>query len=441
MPGQRLGRSGEMMRVLVVSIGTYGDVLPFIAMAAELGRRGHEVTLASAETFEAPARRAGVPFEPLMSTAEYAGLFDHPDFWRPWLGPQRLFSALPELARPTYEFIARNHQPGETVVVASALAFGARVAEEILRVPVVWAHLTPILLPSRHEPPRLPFLPLPRWLPPVIKWKLQTGAYKFAIAPRLRPKLNAFRAEHGLPPIENLRKWWRPRRRMALLFPDWFAAPQPDWPEQARQLDFPRADLFGARSERLDPALHAFLNAGEKPIAITFGSARFGSDKLYRAAIEACVRLGRRCLVLSQQPMEAVEGLEHAAFFTEYAPLSEVLPNCAALVHHGGVGTVSLALAAGVPQLIAPMAFDQFDHAARVRRLGCGASLSRRRFGARSAASVLARILDSPEVAASCAAAAARSGRGDAIIDACDLIEREGTPRSMAAPARRRSSV
>ncbi|HVI27557.1 glycosyltransferase [Hansschlegelia sp.] len=430
-----------MMRVLVVSIGTYGDVLPFIAMAAELSRRGHDVTLASAETFEAPARRAGVDFKPLMSAADYAGLFNHPDFWRPWAGPRRLFAALPDLVRPTYDFIARNHVPGETVVVASALALGARVAEEVLGAPVVWAHLTPILLPSRHEPPRLPFLPLPRWLPRSLKWKLQTGAYKFAIAPRLRPRLNAFRSELGLSPIKNLRKWWRPRRRMALLFPDWFAAPQPDWPGQARQLDFPRADLFGARSERLDPALQEFLEAGEPPIAVTFGSARFGSDKLYRAAIEACVRLGRRCVVLSQQPMEALKGLEHAAFFTEYAPLSEVLPRCAALVHHGGVGTVSLAFAAGAPQLIVPMAFDQFDHAARVRRLGCGASVSRRRFSARRAADVLSRMLVSPEVAERCAGVAARCGRTDAIVDACNLIESEGAPRAVATPARRRRSI
>jgi rhamnosyltransferase subunit B len=59
----------------------------------------------------------------------------------------------------------------------------------------------------------------------------------------------------------------------------------------------------------------------------------------------------------------------------EFAPFLEFLPLCAAVVHHGGIGTVAKALTTGIPQLILPMAFDQFDNAARVRSLGAGDSL------------------------------------------------------------------
>jgi rhamnosyltransferase subunit B len=52
--------------------------------------------------------------------------------------------------------------------------------------------------------------------------------------------------------------------------------------------------------------------------------------------------------------------------------LSRLLPYAKALVHHGGIGTVSQAFAAATPQLITPFAHDQFDNAARVERLGCG---------------------------------------------------------------------
>ena len=58
-----------------------------------------------------------------------------------------------------------------------------------------------------------------------------------------------------------------------------------------------------------------------------------------------------------------------------YVPLSKLLPQAKVLVHHGGIGTVSQALAAGIPQLAVPFAHDQFDNAARVERLGCGLRL------------------------------------------------------------------
>jgi rhamnosyltransferase subunit B len=413
------------MRILVVSIGTYGDVLPFIAMAAELDRRGHDVTLASAEPFGDAARRAGLDFHPLLSAADYARLFEHPDFWRPFHGARRLFSALPDFLKPTHDFVVERHIPGETLVIASALAVGARIAHETIGVPVVSVHLTPIMFISRDEPPRTPFLIVPKWLPPTLRWKLQTGLYTQFIAPLLLPGLNAFRRSLGLNPKRRIRTWWHSSQRMLLLFPEWFAPRQPDWPSQAVQFDFPRADLFGASSPRLDRRLEAFLKAGDKPVAVTFGSARLGDDAVYRAAIEACLKLGRRCVVLSQQALDLPDAPEGRVFFSRYAPLSEVLPRCAALVHHGGVGTVALAFAAGVPQLVAPMAFDQFDHAARIRRLGCGLSIGRSRFTSARVAKALKTLISSPLVAERCARTAVRTSGGDVIGSACDTIEAE----------------
>lgn len=418
------------MRILIVAIGTYGDVLPFIGLASELDRRGHEVTLACAETFMPAARRAGVEVEPLTSAAEYSALFEHPQFWRPFLGARRLFKNLHTFLKSTHDFVVRHHREGDTLVIASALAIGTRIANETHRVPVVSVHLTPIMFVSRDAPPRMPFQPMPGWLPPAMKLKIQTGLYTAFIAPLIKPGLNAFRLSLGLKPRKKIRSWWHSSQRMLLLFPDWFAPRQADWPSQSVQLGFPRADMFGAASAGLDPKLEAFLNAGEPPVAITFGSARLRTASLYKAAIEACAKTGRRCLVLSHQTIKPPKGYEDRAFFSTYAPLGQVLPRCAALIHHGGVGTVSQAFAAGVPQIVAPMAFDQFDHAARVRRLGCGTSVPRELFAAGRVAKTLDALLSSPSVAEACRDAAARSDAGDVLADACDRIEAEfGTAR------------
>ena len=87
------------------------------------------------------------------------------------------------------------------------------------------------------------------------------------------------------------------------------------------------------------------------------------------------------------------------------------------------VGIRTQSLAAGVPQVIMPMAHDQFDNAARIEHLGVGASIPRKRFTAGRAARVLGRLLASPDVAARCRACADRIRGTDALSRACDLAE------------------
>ena len=86
-----------------------------------------------------------------------------------------------------------------------------------------------------------------------------------------------------------------------------------------------------------------------------------------------------------------------------YAPLSTLLPRCAALVHHGGIGTLAQALAAGVPQLTMPMGFDQPDNTTRLLRLGVARWVAPSKFTGERVAPLLDNLLNDPTVAAACA--------------------------------------
>ncbi len=98
--------------------------------------------------------------------------------------------------------------------------------------------------------------------------------------------------------------------------------------------------------------------------------------RLLAVALDACVALGRRAVVVTpfrdQLPTTLPPGTRHVA----YAPFGALLPRVAALVHHGGIGTSAQALAAGIPQIVAPFAHDQPDNAARLRRLGVATVVS-----------------------------------------------------------------
>src|SRR5947209_11251198 len=144
------------------------------------------------------------------------------------------------------------------------------------------------------------------------------------------------------------------------------------------------------------------------------------------ASAEACRLLGRRGLLVTKHPAQLPPTLPPGVIHVDYAPFSELLPRCAALVHHGGIGTTAQALAAGVPQLIVPFAHDQHDNAARVKRLGCGAELASRRYRPTAVAGKVGFLLSDSRIAASCRSVAARFEGQDALEETCDLIEGVG---------------
>ncbi|OYV89117.1 MAG: hypothetical protein B7Z73_07195 [Planctomycetia bacterium 21-64-5] len=411
------------MRILLVAVGSAGDVHPFVGLGLQLAARGHRVTLLASGYFEKLARQVGFDFVPVFSADEFLALLKNPLAWHRFRGFIECFrgGVLPTI-EPTYRAIADRYVPGETVVVASTLGIGARCAQERLGVPLVSVHLSPSVFRSDYQNPVLPGMFLPDWLPGPLKRSQYWLADTLVIEPLLRGPLNEFRRSIGLPPVKGILSQWHNSPQGILgLFPSWFAAPQPDWPAQTVLAGFPLYDERGLNP--LEEELLAFLDSGSPPIVFTPGSAMLHGREFFQAAAEACVLLGRRGILLTrfaeQVPRTLPAGVRHFS----YAPFSELLPRAAALVHHGGIGTMSQGFAAGLPQLVMPMSFDQPDNAARLRRLGAGASLSRKRFRATTVAAALAELLNSSQVAARCRQLAERLAAERPLETACNLIE------------------
>jgi UDP:flavonoid glycosyltransferase YjiC (YdhE family) len=99
-------------------------------------------------------------------------------------------------------------------------------------------------------------------------------------------------------------------------------------------------------------------------------------ERFLACAVDAVRRTGCRGLLVSALADAFPADLPASMMAIRRAPFARLLPRCAAIVHHGGIGTVASALAAGIPQLIAPFAYDQFDNAARIERMGAGRRVS-----------------------------------------------------------------
>jgi UDP:flavonoid glycosyltransferase YjiC (YdhE family) len=127
-------------------------------------------------------------------------------------------------------------------------------------------------------------------------------------------------------------------------------------------------------------------------------------------------------VLLSRHREHLPENLPSEIRHVDYAPFSRLLPHCAAIVHHGGIGTSAQAMAAGIPQLVISMAHDQPDNAARLKRLGLSESLPARKFTAARAAILLKRIMDETH-AASCLAIKQKLAAENPIARSAEIIE------------------
>lgn len=420
------------MHVLIAALGTAGDIHPMVGLGLELHARGHSVTLLANDYFAALARRVGLEFASLGTCDHFRAVFGQPQVWHWARGFETLVrTEYGPAVKPTFEAIARRHVPGQTVVACSTMALGARVARDKLGVPLATFHIAAASLRSVCDAPRIHPLFFPRLPAPLVRTQFWL-ADALSIDRELSRWVNPLRAELGLGPVRHFfGGWLQSPDRVVGLFPEWFAPPPPDWPPQTRLVGFPLYDEKGAA--QVPPELEAFLAAGAAPVVFTPGSAMLDAREFFTAAAAACRALRRRGLLLSrfadQLPAVLPEGVRHF----DYAPFTWLLPRAAAIVHHGGAGTTSQALAAGIPQLIMPMAHDQFDNAARAARLGVARTIARRRFRGPRVARLLAALLDAPQVAQRCHDIRRRFQGVNALAAAADLVEGL-VPRGEANP-------
>lgn len=410
------------MNILLITLGSAGDVHPFVGLGRALQQRSHRVTLATNAHFRPLIEQAGLAFAELGDEAQFQQLTANPDLWHPIKGLRTVFElGLRPLIRPAYDLIAREKERGPLLVVSHGIAFGARLAEEKLHIPNITVHLAPLVFRSVHLPPVYQGMPMTSWMPHWLKRKLFQLSDLLVIERVMGGPINAVRREMDLPPVKSVLDWWNSPCRIIGLFPDWFAPIQPDWPPQLRLAGFP---LYDAPEIHPLPAdLEQFLNQGTPPIVFTAGSAmRHAADFFHQSAL-ACQRLGRRGLLVSRYPEQLPVDLPPHIRPVMYAPFSQLLPRCAAFVHHGGIGTSAQGLSAGLPALVVPLSHDQFDNAARLERLGVSRTLPRRRYRAPKVAALLNHLLTHPQFAQTGRFAAEQFTHTNPLQTACDLIE------------------
>ncbi|MDZ4656245.1 MAG: glycosyltransferase [Bythopirellula sp.] len=407
---------------LITALGSYGDVHPMVGLGAALQARGHRAAIISNPHFQSLIESMGLEFLPLGTAEQYHELAHHPDLWNPMKGPLLIMRLMAQSLRELYDIIDANVIAGETVLGAHCLDFASRIHHDKHGTPLASIFFAPMGLRSFHQSPQMFRMLMQPWLP---KWFRR---FQFWLADKfvdylVARQINALRQDLGLSAVKRvLHEWYFSPQMVLGLFPSWFGPPQPDWPLNTHVTGFPLWDE--AASAKLSPQLSEFLKAGSPPLVFAPGSANTDAAWFFNAAAEACQKLGRRGILLSRYSAHIPQSLPPSVIHCEFVPFSQLLPRAAALVHHGGIGTCAQGLAAGVPQIVMPMAYDQLDNASRLKRLGVADSLSPKNFTGTNLTHVLGKLLATPSVQERAQHWSAEVKSQDALTETCVELEK-----------------
>lgn len=355
------------MKFTFLTFGTEGDTRPLVALAHALIARGHRAEVLADGSTAAQAHAYGVPFTALAGRMHdgIAGGGALADLMRDGGDLTRVARACARIAQDNttaWMRTARSHAVDSDVLVFSGLASYAGLAvADGMDLPCVGAGLWP-MTPTRafgsvFMRPR----PLPGWAN-----RLSHMAFAQLSWVLFRSAINAGRrAVFGAAP--RYRTW---QGYSLLLGCSSFLLPRPDdWPDEVHPCG---AWYLPPRQAWTPPAaLTDFLDAGEAPLYVGFGSmAGFDRSRVLRAVIEAMG--GRRTLFFPGWSGIDAHALPANFHVLRDTPHDWLLPRTALVVHHGGAGTSHAAARAGVPSVVVPFAGDQFFWAERVRRAGIG---------------------------------------------------------------------
>ncbi len=409
------------LKLLLPAIGSAGDVHPVVALGIALQGRGHRAIILTNPLFQELIEGQGIGFLPLGTLDDARATIADPDLWHRRRGFEVVArrAILPALAQ-VYQHIER-HADADTIVASSGIAFGARIAQERLGVPLATVHLQPSIIRSLVDQGMAGNIRISASQPMWFKRGFFRLADWFLIDRALKGPVNEFRATLGLPPVDRVMHRWLHSPRLVIgFFPDWFAKPQSDWPPETHLVGFP---LWDSGTTTLPSDARAFLEAGEPPIVFTPGSAGATMHRYFRESAEAVRNLRVRAMFVTNFPEQVPEDLPPDVKTFGYLPFSDVLPHAAMLVYHGGIGTLAQTIKAGIPHLVVPNGHDQFDNAWRIEQLGLGRSIPQTRYRADRVADAIRTTLADGEGRARCREYASRMDPVAAVTRACELIE------------------
>lgn len=361
------------MQIVIIALGSRGDVQPYVALGKGLRAAGHAVRLMTHDAFESLVTAHGLEFwiargnvQEVAESEEMRALLEKGNF----LAISAYTAKAAQKAAMEWATDGLAACAGADLLIAGigGLFMGLSLAEK-LNLPLIQAYVTPFS-PTRAFAGALLPRPVPAWLN-----RLSHHTVRQIMWQGSRTADNLVRQQ-----VLDLPKapFWGPygsgqTRKLPILygFSPSVIAPPTDWPGEAQVTGawfLPMGVDWSPPSNLVD-----FLEAGPPPVYIGFGSMTNRRPAETTAIVTtALAKIGQRAVLLSGWGGLQAENLPDTIFMLDAVPHDWLFPRMMAVVHHGGAGTTAAGLRAGVPSVIVPFFADQPFWGNRVADLGVG---------------------------------------------------------------------
>lgn len=408
------------MKILILTLGSRGDVQPYVALGRGLQQAGHDVHLATAAPFAEFVRGNGLEFVPL--TGKFLELMETRSGKAAFSGKAnalKLFREAKPIMRQLLDESWQAAGDADAVIYHPKAMAGYSIAEK-LGIPGILAVPLPLYSPTRAFPS--PILPVGN-----LGGTLNRASHRLAVwlaTASMKGTLNGWRRDVlGLEPVRNeLELQGRPVLRLYPYSPAVIPTPA-DW--DANSIATGYWFLEQGDEWTPDPALLRFLADGPAPVYVGFGSMP-AEDAAAKSAIVlgALAETGLRGVLATGWGGLSAAAVGDNVFVLDAAPHDWLFPRMAAVVHHGGAGTTGAGLRAGVPSVICPFFGDQPFWGRRVAALGAGpAPIAQKKLTVEKLAAALHNATGNPEMRARAAALGATIQAEDGIGRAIEAIE------------------
>jgi sterol 3beta-glucosyltransferase len=406
------------MNITAVTIGSTGDVQPFLALGA-LNARGHHLKIATFPRFQPLVEKHGFAFAPVHGDED---LMMKRLIGDGVTGMTYLKGLSVLLNQNKAEILADvlDACRSQDLILYTVLGSLAYHAAESLRIPCMRAMFCPLDSTGDAPIPGMPALPLGRWYNRLSYLLSDAGFSLFT-----KKELNEWRVGLGLEkwnghsyhamfgkPVETLYAYSQ------------FLAPKPaGWGEHLHITGF-----WPLREETYVPAdegLMRFLEGGDKPIYIGFGSMVGGSfEEMRRIILESLKNTGQRAILASGWRKFGADHLPPNVYCVDFVPHDWLFSRVKAVVHHGGAGTTAAGLRAGEPTLVIFFGGDQPFWGGRVYSSGAGSRPIPRRKLTVALMTERLRQLEEEPMRRNAERLAGQFAEEDGCRRACDIIER-----------------
>jgi len=339
------------MKIAFVILGTRGDVQPMVALATGFIAKGHEVVICAPSENEQLARTYNCPFVAFGPKIKKA-VKDNPEKQKggvavkisPSQGKKIVLdqiTLLPDLIK------------GVDLILGAGIVMGVQTAADILKVPYRLVAFYPIILGTTKDNP--------------FKNRMMFGFGRKMMNLLMKGYINKQRAKYGLLPIKDSWEHWMGENVIIACDKELNEA------REGTAFAFTQTAFMLLPSKNGLPAdIETFLNSGKPPVYIGFGSNPITSPEKYGQMFEQVRDITNQRLIISKGWAEFPESNVHDIIYVDEMPFELLFPRLAAIVYHGGTGTMAAASRTGIPQAAFPFMGDQFDNRKQIVRLGLG---------------------------------------------------------------------